>query len=268
MSLLNLKPNYQVINESDKPFDFIKDFKSPLVFTAYVFLIMSLVFAFLLQVDTAEILGVSRWLKPFKFAISGVVFNLTIAYILPFFGMKRRGVFDWVLAVSLFIDSGIIAFQSFRMETSHYNFTSPLNAILFAVMGVFVSVISLQIAYLWIASFVKKMPKAKLEQRAIQWGLSLMMLSFVGGGMMIGMSQHTIGAADGGLGVPLLNWSIESGDLRVMHFIGMHAIQILLIVAVLSKKQMFITTTGIALLVITVFTSIQAINGNPFIPFP
>lgn len=265
MNSLNVNSNYQVITMSDKPFSFIKDLKSPLIFTGWIFLIMSLVFGLLMQVDTAEILGVNRWVKPFKFGISGVVFNWTIAYVLPLFNLKRYGVFAWVLAMSMLVEIGIIIFQASQMETSHYNFTSALNAMLFAAMGILVSIISLQVTYLWIASFVKKMDGAKLEQRAIQWGLSLMMLSFVGGGLMIAASQHTVGAVDGGPGVPLLNWSVEAGDLRVMHFIGMHAIQLLLLLAFFVKKRIFISIFGMSLLGLTVFTFIQAINGNPFL---
>jgi hypothetical protein len=37
---------------------------------------------------------------------------------------------------------------------------------------------------------------------------------------------HTVGASDGGQGLPFFNWSRIAGDLRIAHFMGIHALQI------------------------------------------
>ena len=52
-----------------------------------------------------------------------------------------------------------------------------------------------------------------------------------GQGMPI-IGAHTVGGPDGDSGVPLTGWSREHGDLRVPHFVGLHAVQALALIAI------------------------------------
>ena len=73
---------------------------------------------------------------------------------------------------------------------------------------------------------------------------------------------HTVGEADGGAGIPILNWSLHHGDLRISHFLGLHAMQILPFLAWLLKLRpmgSFILSAGYGALCFYLLT--LALNG-------
>jgi hypothetical protein len=142
-------------------------------------------------------------------------------------------------------EMALIALQAARGTTSHFNFTTPVNAAIFSAMGgmiVWVWVMSLVVAVLLL--------RQPLADAAWAWTLRLgLFVSLVGmavslpmllptpaqtaaahGGAQLYRGAHSVGVPDGGPGLPLLGWSTVGGDLRVPHFVGIHALQVLLIV--------------------------------------
>jgi hypothetical protein len=60
----------------------------------------------------------------------------------------------------------------------------------------------------------------------IRLGLLLLVLGSAEGMGMLLYCAHTVSLSDGGLGLPVVNRSLEAGDLRVAHLLGLHAAQI------------------------------------------
>jgi hypothetical protein len=200
-------------------------------------------------VDPRIITGAPAWLKPFKFAISTAVYSLTLAWVFGFLSdwpRVRRGV-GWTTAIVFVLEVAIIDTQAWRGTTSHFNAATTLDRTLFIVMGAAIilqTIVSVAVAVaLW---------RQRFADRSLGWALRLGMTLTIAGaltgplmtrptaeqlanaragrGMPI-IGAHTIGAPDGGPGVPVTGWSREHGDVRVPHFIGLHAIQVLALVA-------------------------------------
>ena len=198
-----------------------------------------------LVVDPRTILGAPAWLKPAKFAASIAIFGFTMAWIFGYlqeWPRLRRRVSTIVVAVFLG-EMAIIVVQAWRGTTSHFNVGTPLDAALFSAMGFGIllqtaATIAVAVA-LWRQAFA---------DRALAWALRLgIVISLVGsgtGGLMTAPTgtqlaeartagtlsvagAHTVGAPDGGPGMPGTGWSVAHGDLRVPHFVGLHAIQVL-----------------------------------------
>lgn len=205
-------------------------------------------------VDPRLITGAPAWLKPFKFAISTAIYSLTLAWIfgsLPDWPRVRRAV-GWTTAIVFVLEVVIIDMQAWRGTTSHFNVSTTGNAVLFGVMGAAIllqTLVSVAVAVaLWRHAFA---------DRPLGWALRLgMTLTIVGaltgplmtrptaaqlaaaraGARLTIAGAHSVGGVDGGPGVPVTGWSREHGDVRVPHFVGLHAIQVLALVSIVVRR--------------------------------
>ncbi|AHJ98532.1 hypothetical protein [Hymenobacter swuensis] len=184
----------------------------------------------LLTFDHRLVTGLPVWVKPAKFALSGLLYLWTLAWLLADLPAPANGAVRLVsgaAALSMVVEMACIFLQAARGTTSHYNGATAFDGLVFGLMGVFILVNTL--ATIWAVYLVwHYQPHGPA---GYVWGVRLGLLVFlvgsVLGGVMIRLGQHTVGAPDGGPGLPGLGWSTRAGDLRLAHFLGMHALQAL-----------------------------------------
>lgn len=76
--------------------------------------------------------------------------------------------------------------------------------------------------------------------------------------------NHSVGGLNDNSNWFIVGWSKTVGDLRIAHFIGMHALQVLPFLAYYVFKNTKITV-GFAVLygILAVITLVQALQGKP-----
>ncbi|MDR6505733.1 hypothetical protein [Arthrobacter oryzae] len=184
--------------------------------------------------------GAPLWAKPFKFSISILIYAVTLSWLLGQLPRWRR--LSWwagtVTAVFLAVEIVIIGGAAAAGSTSHFNVSTPLAAGLWSVMAA--SIVIVWLAALLVALLLFRAPLGdSARSLAIRGGLIIALIGMALAFLMTGPTAdqlnsfqgvagaHTVGRPDGGPGLPLLGWSTEAGDLRVPHFVGMHALQLI-----------------------------------------
>lgn len=217
---------------------------------------------------TQQVLGINAFIKPAKFFISIWLFNWTMGWFTGLLNQQRKvTVYSWVVIVAMIIELVIITGQAALGKLSHFNITSSLDARLFDLMGLAITVLTIWTGYIGYLFFRYK-PVA--TESSYLWGIRLGILLFVifafEGFAMAARLSHTVGAPDGGPGLPVTNWSTRYGDLRVAHFFGMHALQLLPLFGyyVARRPRQVILLAAFYFLLIT-FLLVQALAGKALI---
>jgi len=164
--------------------------------------------------------------------------------------------------------------QGARGVQSHYNQSNLLDGLLFAAMGILIAINVLIMIWFIIDTFRLKMNTEKSVQWGILFGWIIILVGSWIGSQMINQMSHNVGVVDGGEGLPLVNWSTVAGDLRVAHFFGLHAIQIVPLFAyglfkrtnsTPKSRLILVTIFAIAYAFFIGFVYYQAKQGIPFI---
>ena len=244
----------------------LKDRNTLLYYFGLLCLIGALVCVGLFFFTNLQVLGVNAFIKPLKFFVSIWIFAWTMGWIMYLLDKKRKVIiYSWVVVVAMVIELVIITWQAANGRLSHFNISTFFYARLFDVMGVAITIMTIWTGYIGYLFFRQKRFKAS---DAYIWGIRLGLIFFVvfafEGGIMAARLAHTVGAADGGPGLPLINWSRQYGDLRIAHFMGMHALQLLPLYGFYMARQprQVIIFAGVYLAIVTTLL-LLAIQGMP-----
>ncbi len=249
----------------------------------------------LMVIDPVQITGVNGWVKPFKFALSVSIYLGTLLWLLPLIQRRRRTV--WLLGTAastiLLLEVAVIVLQVVRRTTSHFNNATPFDAALFAAMGIGITLLALlnMVVAIWV---LRQRVGDRVLTAALRWALWVtlagMLVAFlmtrttpaqmeaVAAGTSDGiLGAHSVGVPDGGAGLPLVGWSTEGGDLRVAHFVGLHALQALPLLAWAlrrpaarrrwsgEQRTALVHIAGAAWLGLLALTTWQALRGQALI---
>jgi hypothetical protein len=286
-----LNPNFPKGNILRQAWSF-----SPLLTLAgLINLILIPVFLIALLAEPRLITGVPAWIKPLKFAISIAIYSATFIWLLTFVQGRPRLVklAASITGIGLLIETVLISMQVMRGTSSHFNVSTPFDAAVFSLMGGFITAVSICTLLLAILLIRQDLPEP-----VFAWGLRLgVLVSFVGmavaflmttptaaqlesarmGSGMVQAGAHSVGVADGGPGLPLLGWSTSGGDLRVPHFFGLHAMQVLPLVGGLlaldwtqrripqHQRLGLIWTAGLGYLALVLLLTWQALRGQSIV---
>jgi hypothetical protein len=239
------------------------------------------VFAVLAMFSAGTAASVNPWIKPIKFSLSFSTFASTISLLLmalqiPQWQLKlaRR-----VIAVSVALEIFSLGAQAWRSAYPHPGYTlldSSLSQMTNSMVMVNTAIVCWMLV-LFCANRVRTDMVDRPMVSAIRYSIVIFLAGNAIGGYMLSRGSHTVGTRDGGPGLPFVNWSTIGGDLRIAHFIAIHAIQIVPLFAYILAQMAPIPAVkqrklAVAVLAIIVggtvgATFIQAALGRPLIPW-
>lgn len=246
--------------------------RDPFLFWIGAANLLALVVCALLSIgDQRLVLGINVWIKPMKFLVSIATFVWTIAWFMPEASAPNlRKTVGRVIGWSMTIENIAIIMQAYRGTTSHFNIATPFDGIVFSVMGLTIVVNTIAMVV-----FLGILRRDTPPHRAgylwgIRMGVVIFLLASAEGGLLVANNAHTVGGPDGGPGLPFVNWSTQFGDLRIAHFVGLHAIQVLPLFGFFLDKfrapaRNLVWAVSILWLAVMGFLLVIALRGQPLL---
>jgi hypothetical protein len=220
--------------------------------------------------DARLLNGVSVWEKPAKFFLSTFVHALTLAWALSLVPAATRQLRSVRIAALVFLGAAwtelaIISGQSIRGVGSHFNTAALIDGLLYSIMGVGAVLLTLTSGVIGFRIWQQRKSNLWAEAAGIGLMLGALLTTLVAGYMSSQPGGHWVGGdLTDASGLPFFHWSTTGGDLRVPHFIALHASQFVPLAA-LSGKRWVVYLTAAATLAATAGVFVQALLGFPLL---
>ncbi len=213
--------------------------------------------------DERLVMGLNAWIEPMKFMGSAVIYVWTIAWFTRYIRRPRPAMkaVSLVIAGAVCIQGACILLQAARGTRAYFNTATDFDAAVFATIVTMAAINLLMVAVV-LVRFAR--PVARLAVPYL-WGIRAGIVSFLAGGavgwVMIVHGAHTVGAPDGGPGVPFLNWSTVAGDLRIARGMALHGMQLLPLVGWGLSRWRGAAGDGLRLAVLALVVAAYAVLG-------
>jgi hypothetical protein len=198
---------------------------------ALLFGLCAMAFAITAGIETRSLPnGENPWLKPLRFALAFFVHALTLSWLWRLTGRDalRDRLFKfacrgqlWVMGIEL----GCIVIQSARAVPSHFNTATAFDSAIFTIMGLGTIGLFAGLGAMAVGLIRRPGPSLLIDASVLAALVLCIGGGLVGVIMVTVFGGHSVGPGDGEL--PLFGWRLTGGDLRVPHFIGIHALQAL-----------------------------------------
>jgi len=230
----------------------------------------------LLPFDTVQVDGRHRLIKPLNFALSMALYLATVVILLDYLraSMWWKKVISWGVSICILTAITCITMQAVRGTASHFNNSTPFDSTVSLLMDIADPLNSVFVLVLLIFALQSKYNVSRPTLLGIVLGIFIFLVGSLIGGLMVVQGQSVVGVAPGGPGLPVLNWSTKGGDLRVAHFLGIHALQILPIAGWLINplkglsmraKLTAVVAVSAGYVLLMGFVFLQAFNGVPLV---
>jgi hypothetical protein len=212
------------------------------------------------------------WVKPLKFALSFVVYFATLALVVGRLShdtlLLKSTV--WATAAAFWFEMIYITAQAAKGQASHYNIGDPVNAALYAIMGVGAVTLTLSIAVIGWMVLRDKSARFSADMR-FGVGIGFFMafgLTLITAATLASMSGHFVGIpVQGAAVIPFFGWSASIGDLRPSHFLALHAMQVIPLIAIWVQGRRsarhWIIAASVIYAALTMALYAQALMGLP-----